>query len=83
MDNEALLIKLKKTLRITGEYQDDTLVELIQQVKFDMVGMGVSQEVVDSAESVGTIIKGVWDRDNLHEYSPDFEKQVIRLRERR
>ena len=81
MDNAEVLIKIKKTLRITGDYQDDTLMELISQVKDDMVGMGVKQSVVDSQVSIGAITKGVWDRDNLHEYSLDFEKQVIRLRE--
>lgn len=82
MDTEELLIKLKKSIRFTGDYQDDTLLELIDQVKNDMVGMGVKQEVVDSKVSVGAITKGVWDMDNLHEYSNDFEKRVIRLREK-
>lgn len=82
MDNETLLIKYKKSNRITGDFQDDTLIELIKQVKNDMVGMGVDVTVVNSPISIGAITKGVWDRDNLHEYSLDFEKQVIRLREK-
>lgn len=83
MDEQELLIKLKKSLRITGYYQDDTLLQLISEVKEDMMGMGVSKEVVNSKSSIGAITKGVWDKDNLHEYSPDFEKQIIRLREKR
>lgn len=83
MDEQELLIKLKKSLRITGNYQDDTLLQLISEVKEDMMGMGVSKEVVNSKSSIGAITKGVWDKDNLHEYSPDFEKQIIRLREKR
>ena len=83
MDEQELLIKLKKSLRITGDYQDDTLLQLISEVKEDMMGMGVSKEVVNSKSSIGAITKGVWDKDNLHEYSPDFEKQIIRLREKR
>lgn len=82
MDTQELLLKIKKTLRITGDYQDDTLLELISQVKEDMVGMGVKQSVVDSTVSIGAITKGVWDKDTLHEYSLDFEKQIIRLREK-
>lgn len=82
MDTEEVLIKIKKSVRLTGDYQDDTLLELISQVKDDMVGMGVKQEVVDSKVSIGAITKGVWDLDNLHEYSNDFEKRVIRLREK-
>ena len=83
MDEQELLIKLKKSLRITGDYQDDTLLQLISEVKEDMMGMGVSKEVVNSKSSIGAITTGVWDKDNLHEYSPDFEKQIIRLREKR
>ena len=79
---EELLIKIKNALRFSGDYQNDTLLELISQVKRDMVDMGVKEEIVDSDASVGAITKGVWDKDNLHEYSLDFEKQVIRLRER-
>ena len=83
MDEQELIIKLKKSVRITGDYQDDTLLQLISEVKEDMMGMGVSKEVVNSKSSIGAITKGVWDKDNLHEYSPDFEKQIIRLREKR
>ena len=82
MGTEELLIKYKKSNRITGDYQDDVLIELISQVKEDMVEMGVRQSIVDSKVSIGAITKGVWDKDNLHEYSKDFEKQVIRLREK-
>lgn len=81
MDNQELLIKYKKSNRIAGDYQDDTLLELILQVKSDMRDMGVKSEIVDSSRSVGAITKGVWDLDNLHEYSHDFEKRIIRLRE--
>lgn len=83
MDEQELLIKLKKSSRFTGDYQDDTLLQLISEVKEDMMGMGVSEKVVNSKSSIGAITKGVWDKDNLHEYSPDFEKQIIRLREKR
>lgn len=82
MDTNKLLNKIKKSLRITGSFQDDVLLELISQVKEDMIGMGVKPEIVDSTVSIGAIAKGVWDKDNLHEYSNDFEKQIIRLREK-
>ena len=82
MDNETLLIRVKNAIRISGDYQNDALLELINQVKQDMIDMGVQKSVVDSSASVGAITKGVWDKDNLHEYSLDFEKQVIRLREK-
>lgn len=82
MDSRALLIRYKSANRISGDFQDDTILELITQVKQDMIDMGVKESVVNSSASVGAITKGVWDKDNLHEYSLDFEKQVIRLREK-
>lgn len=81
MDTAEILIKVKRALRM-DDFQDEPLTELIEQVKADMVEMGVSEMVVNSNVSVGAITKGVWDKDNLHEYSSDFEKQIIRLREK-
>ena len=81
MDTAEILIKVKRALRM-DDFQDEPLTELIEQVKADMVEMGVSERVVNSNVSIGAITKGVWDKDNLHEYSSDFEKQIIRLREK-
>lgn len=81
MEMEELLTRVKNALRM-DDYQDDVVKELIQQVKDDMIDMGVKANVVNDSISVGAITKGVWDLDNLHEYSNDFEKRVIRLREK-
>lgn len=83
MDNQELLLKVKRTIRKTGKYDDETLLELIEQVKTDIIGMGVKEEVANSALSVGAIAQGVWEKDNLHQYTTDFEKQVIRLRKKK
>lgn len=83
MDNQELLLKVKRTNRRTSNYDDDTLIELIEQVKQDIIGMGVEEEVANSRLSIGAIAQGVWEKDNLHQYSSDFEKQVIRLREKK
>ena len=83
MDNNELLLKVKRTNRKTGKYDDETLLELIEQVKTDIIGMGVKEEVANSPLSVGAIAQGVWEKDNLHQYTPDFEKQVIRLRKKK
>lgn len=80
MDTQELLLKVKRTNRITGKYSDETLIELIEQVIFDIIGMGVKEEVARSKVSVGVICQGVFEKDNLHQYTNDFEKQVIRLR---
>lgn len=82
MEMEELLSRVKKALRM-DDYQDEVLEELIQQVKEDMIDMGVKPNIVNDSVSVGAITKGVWDMDNLHEYSSDFEKRVVRLRQRK
>ena len=83
MDIQELLLKVKRANRITGNYSDETLIELINAVKEDLIGMGVKEEVVNSSMSIGAIAQGVWEKDNLHQYTNDFEKQVVRLREKR
>ena len=86
MDNEGLLIKVKKGLGISGEYQDATLKVHIDEVKQYMLSAGVSQSVIDSPISIGTIIRGVSD---LWDYgsgstglSPYFIERCIQLREK-
>lgn len=86
MDNVNLLIKVKKGLGITGDYQDETIQIYIEEVKQYMLSAGVSQSVVDSSLSVGTIIRGVSD---LWDYgsgstglSPYFKERCIQLREK-
>lgn len=86
MDNEELLIKVKKGLGISGDYQDATLNVHIDEVKQYMLSAGVSQSVIDSPISIGTIIRGVSD---LWDYgsgstglSPYFIERCIQLREK-
>ena len=85
MDNEALLIKVKKGLGISGDYQDDTLKIYIDDVKQYMLSAGISQSVIDSPKSIGTIIRGVsdlWDYGSgSTELSPYFISRCIQLRE--
>lgn len=86
MDNENLLIKVKKGLGITGDYQDETILIYVDEVKQYMLSAGVSKSVVDSSLSIGTIIRGVSD---LWDYgsgstglSPYFKERCIQLREK-
>lgn len=86
MGAEELLIKVKKGLGITGDYQDDTLKIYIDEAKQYMLSAGVPKSVVDSSASVGTIIRGVSD---LWDYgsgstglSPYFIERCIQLREK-
>ena len=80
MDTEKLLLKVKRTNRKTGNYDDETLIELIEQVKRDIIRMGVKEEVANSELSIGVIAQGVFEKDNLHQYTADFKEQVIGLR---
>lgn len=81
MDAQELLIKVKRTNRITGSYDDEILLELIEQVKCDLSSMGVKEEILNSPSSIGVIAQGVWEKDNLHQYSEDFKQNVYRIRE--
>lgn len=83
MDIQELLVKVKRNNRWTGNYSDDTLIGLIEVVKDDIIGMGVKEEVANSKLSIGVISQGVWEKDNLHQYTADFEKQVMRLRKKK
>lgn len=76
-----ILEKVKKALGITGEYQDTTLKEYIEEVEKYMVSAGVPIEVVNSNVSAGVITRGVsdlWNYDSgkLSEY---FYQRVIQL----
>lgn len=56
-----ILEKVKKSLGITGEYQDETLTEYINEVKEYLLDAGVPQTVIDSDISAGVISRGVCD----------------------
>lgn len=82
--NDELLIKVKKGLGITGNYQDDTLLIYINEVEDFMRGAGVSDAIINSNSSVGVITRGVSD---LWDYgsgstglSPYFKERVVQLR---
>lgn len=82
--NDELLMKVKKGLGITGDYQDDTLQIYINEVEDFMRGAGVSDAIINSNSSVGVITRGVID---LWDYgsgstglSPYFKERVVQLR---
>lgn len=82
--NDELLIKVKKGLGITGNYQDDTLLIYINEVEDFMHGAGVSDAIINSNISVGVITRGVSD---LWDYgsgstglSPYFKERIVQLR---
>lgn len=56
-----VLTAVKNSLGITGNYQDATLTEYINEVKGYLKSAGVSEAVVNSEKSAGVISRGVSD----------------------
>lgn len=84
MDTKELLIRVKKGLGITGDYQDETIELYIDEAKNYMASAGVPKSIIDSPVSIGTIIRGVSD---LWDYgsgstglSTYFKERCIQLR---
>ena len=83
MTNQELLIKVKHGLGITGDFQDDTLLVYIDEVKSYMKSAGVPNDVIESNKVIGVITKGVndlWDYSNSTGLSPYFKERVNQLR---
>lgn len=80
---DDLLQKVKSSLGITGNYQDNTLNEYINEVKEYLSDAGVSKEIIDSKSSIGVITRGVSDLWNYGSgnasLSPYFIQRTIQL----
>lgn len=78
-----MLEKVKKSLGITGSYQDDTIQLYIDEVKQYLIDGGVSKKVVEDASTVGVITRGVADLWNYGSggtsFSPYFLQRAIQL----
>ena len=60
------LSKVKSALGITGEYQDETLIVYIDEVKAYMMSAGVPESLINSSVSAGVIARGVTDLWNYN-----------------
>lgn len=84
MDTRELLIRVKKGLGITGDYQDEVIELYIEEAKQYMASAGVPHCIIDSPVSIGTIIRGVsdlWDYGSgATGLSPYFKERCIQLR---
>lgn len=83
MTDTELLTKIKSGLGLTGDFQNDTLLVYIDEVKAFMESAGVDKSVIASKVSVGCIMRGVADLWNygsgntsLSEY---FKMRVLQL----
>lgn len=74
---EELLTKIKAGLGISGDYQDETLTVYIDEVKGFMVSAGVPEEIVNSSEAVGVIMRGVADLWNYGSGSVKLSEYFI------
>lgn len=79
----TLLNYVKNSMGITGEYQDQILLNYINDIKFYMLDAGVSQAVIDDEASYGAIARGVADLWNYGagdgQLSPWFYQRVTQL----
>lgn len=83
MSDAELLQKVKEALGITGDYQDNTLLFYIEEVKEYLRSAGVLESIIQSKKSVGCICRGVTDlwcygagQGKLSEY---FMQRAIQL----
>lgn len=78
-----MLDKVKKSLGITGNYQDDTIKEYIDEVKRYLIDGGVPKKVIEDPSTVGVIARGVSDLWNYGSggtsFSPYFLQRAIQL----
>lgn len=78
-----ILSKVKSSLGITGEFQDETLKGYIAEVKEFLLDAGVKPAVVNAETSAGVITRGVADLWNYGsgnaELSPYFMQRAIQL----
>lgn len=86
MTDTELLAKIKDTLHITGDYQDETILNLMYEVKGFMADCGVNVDVINSAVSVGVIMRGIsdlWNYGNGNTvFSEYFYQRVLQLKYR-
>lgn len=83
MTEAELLQEIKYRLGITGDYHDNLLKSLAQDVKEYLYDGGVSKKVVESKASVGVIARGVSDLWNFGsgdgKFSEVFYQRAIQL----
>lgn len=83
MTQEERLKKVKIALNITGDYQNETIQQYINEVIEFMCDAGVSRRVAESKAALGTIARGVSDLWNYGAnnttYSNYFLQRTIQL----
>lgn len=84
MTDAELLAKVKHGLGITGDFQDETLMLYIEDVKSFMKSAGIKEAVLNNEVSVGCIMRGVADLWNYGSgnatLSDYFKMRLIQLK---
>lgn len=80
MTKEELLKKVKSSLNITGNFQDETLTEYINEVLDFLRDAGVGESVLQGNSIAGVVTRGVSDLWNgSGELSPYFMQRATQL----
>lgn len=83
MTTTDLLKSVKMSLGITGDYQDETLKQYINEVRDFLKEAGASDDVMNSSAITGVVTRGVSDLWNYGSggasLSPYFVQRAIQL----
>lgn len=82
-DTFDMLTAVKEAIGVTGNYQDATIQQWINEAQQYMLDAGVDESIVNSSVSAGTVARGVSDLWNYGagdgKLSPYFHERVIQL----
>ena len=88
MEIEQILEKVKQNMLITGNFHDKLLTNYILEVQQFLKDAGVNEDIVNSAEAIGIVSRGVLDlwnygsgQANLSEYFMQRATQLALINE--
>lgn len=77
ISDDELLARVKKSLGVSGTFQDDTLRIYIDEVKEYMKDAGVNVNIVQSTLAIGAISRGVCDLWNYGQGNTEFSRYFL------
>ena len=79
MSVDVLLVEVKNSLGVTGNYQDARLLGYLREIKQYLTDAGVPKENLSSSVVMGVLSRGVNDLLYSGELSAYFKERVIQL----
>lgn len=73
------LEEVKKSLGVTGDYQDARLLGYLREIKEYLADAGVSKEILSTSAVMGVLSRGASDLLYNGELSSYFKERVIQL----